>query len=228
MNNIWKYVPCFFLASGLAGAEQYVLSTDFHVYQPATFKATLNGRPVALHRNADGSLDVTSYVKVGKNTLLVEWTPDKNKNSFSKSVLTLGAGTNGKWRTLYKREVGVGMSAGQATFVFMGQPSGGLKPGKVVAFGDFHTYQPAEFEVKLNGDVVASMNSDGNTDLTPFLKVGKNVVTVSFKPGANKNQFSSSVLTVGQQVGGKWNSVVKVAVGAVDKHAGSVTFPIYR
>ena len=120
------------------------------------------------------------------------------------------------------------MSARKATFVFMGQPTGGIKAGNIVVSADFHPDQPAEFEVKLNGDVVASMNSDGNTDLTPFLRAGKNVVTVSYSPGANKNKFSSSVLTIGQQMGEKWNSLVKVGVGAPDTRSGSVTFPLYR
>ena len=88
MNHAWKCAAVL-LACSSAGAEQYILSTDFHPDQPATFRATLNGQSVALHRNADGNLTVTPYVKAGKNTLLGEWTAGKNQNSFSKSVMTL-------------------------------------------------------------------------------------------------------------------------------------------
>ncbi|MVN88800.1 hypothetical protein GO986_18840 [Deinococcus sp. HMF7620] len=212
----------------VAWAEQYVLSTDFGLYQPATLKATLNGVQVALHHNANGSLDVTSLVKKGKNTLTVEWMPGKNTNSFNKSSLTFGARNGSQWKTLLNRVVQKGTAAGSTSFVFMGNPSAAPKPGKIVVSGKFSQSQPAEFEVALNGEVVASMNTDGNTDLTPFLKAGKNVVTVKYTPGKNTNSYAVSTLTVGQQVGDKWNSLLKWGLGHADTKPGSFTFPLYR
>ena len=86
------------LAGVSVQAEQYVIATQFDTYQPATLKATLNGKATTLHHNADGSLDVTPFVKKGKNTLQLEWTPGKNGNTYAKSTLTLGAGTQGQWK----------------------------------------------------------------------------------------------------------------------------------
>lgn len=217
------------LALASAGhAEQYVLSTEFNVNQPAAFRATLNGRTVMLHRNANGSLDITPWVKKGKNTLVVEATPGKNTNRFSKSVLTLGAGQNSKWRTLFKKEVGRDTLSRKDTFVFMGHPSAGARPGKVSLSSTFNSNQPVAFEVVLNGETISSMESKGNVDLTPFLKSGKNTVTVRYEPGKNTNQFSKSVLTLGQQLGTKWNSLLKLGIGKPDAKPGSVTFALYR
>lgn len=216
------------LLSGSAAAEQYVITTDFNDFQPAQFKVILNGQPLLLYRNIEGNADITPWVKAGKNTLVVEVAPGTNANQFSKSVLTLGAGAEGKWRTLYKKVVGKGTSAGQSTFVFMAQPSPAARLGKVSLFGKFNTYQPVTFEVLLNGETISTMDASGNFDLTPFLKSGKNVLTVKYTPGKNQNQFSFSTLTVGQQVGDKWNSLMKLAIGKPDTKPGSVTFPIYR
>lgn len=131
--------------AGFASAEQYVITTKFNNFQPAQFLVSLNGKTLLLHRNADGNADITPWAKTGKNTLLVEVTPGKNSNQFSKSVLTLGAGAEGKWHTLYKKEVGKNTQAGKSTFVFMAKPSSGQKPGNVNLFGKFNSFQPVDF-----------------------------------------------------------------------------------
>lgn len=64
--------------------------------------------------------------------------------------------------------------------------------------------------------------------MTPFLKSGKNVMTVNYTPGKNENQFSHSTLTVGQQVGEQWSSLMKLGIGLPDPKPGSVTFILYR
>lgn len=216
------------LLGGSAAAERYVIKADMHLYQPTVFRVLLNGQPIILYKNIDAEADITRFVKAGKNTLVVEFTPGKNSNMFSKSTLTLGAGENGKWRTLFKKEVNEDTTAaGKSTFVFMAKPDS-VKAGKVSLFGKFHPYQPTEFEILLNGESINTMNSDGNYDITPFLKSGKNDITVKYKPGKNSNLFSQSVLTVGQQMNDKWASLLKLAVGEVDTKAGSVTLPIYR
>ncbi|UQN09341.1 hypothetical protein [Deinococcus sp. QL22] len=211
-----------------AQAEQYVISTDFHPSQPATFRVSLNGQTLLLHRAADGNMDITPWVKTGKNTLTVDVDPGKNENRFSKSTLTLGAGQDGKWRTLFKKDSDVHTKAGISTFVFMAKPSTTAKPGKVSLFGKFHPSQPVQFDIALNGESVSSLDSDGNFDLTPFLKAGKNVVVVKFGASQTKNRFSQSTLTIGEQVGNKWVSLFKWGVGHWDTQAGSVIFPIYR
>lgn len=100
-------------------AEQYVITTQFDTYQPATLKATLNGKAIALHHNADGSLDVTPFVKKGKNTLQLECTPGQNGTTYAKSTLTLGPGTQGQWKTLYNRVLNQKSVAGKANFVLV-------------------------------------------------------------------------------------------------------------
>ncbi|MBZ9753613.1 hypothetical protein K7W42_22580 [Deinococcus sp. HMF7604] len=214
--------------TAVAHAEQYVIATDFHPSQPATFRVALNGQTLLLHRAADGNVDITPWVKAGQNTLTVNVDPGKNENRFSKSTLTLGAGQNGQWRTLFKKDSDVYTKAGTSTFTFIGKPSGAGKLGKVSLFGKFHPSQPAQFDVALNGESVSTLSSDGNFDLTPFLKPGKNVVVVKYTASQTKNQFSQSTLTIGQQVGSKWVSLLKWGVGHWDTKAGSVTFPIYR
>lgn len=211
-----------------AQAEQYVISTKFNRLQPAQYRVTLNGRTLLLHRNADGSADITPWVTKGKNTLKVEVLPGQNRSRFSESVLTLGARNGERWRTLYKKAVTRDTRPGTATFVFVGDPSGSAEPGQVVLSGKFNRLQPVGFEIDLNGETVSTMDSDGNVDLTPFLNPGKNVVTVRYAPGENKSSFSQSNLTIGQQVGGTWVSLLKWGVGAWDTRGGSTTFPIYR
>lgn len=224
----FHFIGLALLTCAVAHAEQYVIATDFHPSQPATFQVTLNGQVLLLHRAADGNIDITPWVKEGKNTLSVKVDPGKNENRFSKSTLTLGAGQNGKWRTLFKKESDVYTKAGTSTFVFMGKPSAAAKPGKVSLFGKFHPSQPAQFDIALNGESVSTLSSDGNFDLTPFLKPGKNTVVVKYTASQTKNRFSQSTLTIGQQVGSKWVSLFKWGVGHWDTKAGSVTFPIYR
>lgn len=220
----WSAALGLSLAWTTARAEQYIVKTNFHSYQPALFRVSVNGQPAALHANANGSLNITPLLRPGKNTLTVAWTPGKNLNPFSRSVLTLGAGQDGRWRTLFKREVGNNTGPGSVTYAFLARPTAAARPGRVVVFGKFHAYQPTQFEVSLNGELVASMNSDGNTDITPFLKRGDNTLSIRYVPGKNSNRFSQSVLTVGQQVGKQWNSVVKWAVGAAEQQPGEVTF----
>lgn len=224
------WIACVLLltCASVAHAEQYVVSTDFHPSQPATFRVSLNGQTLLLHRAADGNMDITPWVKSGKNTLTVNVDPGKNENRFSKSTLTLGAGQDGKWRTLFKKDSDVNTKAGTSTFVFLAKPSSTARPGKVSLFGKFHPSQPVQFDIALNGEGISSLDSDGNFDLTPFLKPGKNVVTVKYGASQTKNQFSQSNLTIGQQVGNKWVSLFNWGVGHWDTQAGSVTFPIYR
>jgi len=68
-------------------------------------------------------LDVTPFVKKGKNTLQLECTPGKNGNTHAKSTPTLGAGTQGQWKTLYNRVIDQKSVAGKANFVFVGTPT---------------------------------------------------------------------------------------------------------
>ena len=213
---------------GSARAEQVVLTSTFNSFQPATFRASLNGRPVALHHVASASLDITHLVRPGRNTLTLEYAAGPNRNRYATSTFTLGGGQGGKWRTLFKRAVGVDdRRPGRATFVFMGKPDTVGQVTASNAVGQFNSFQPANFEVRLDGEVVATMNSSGNADLTGLLHPGKNVLTIRYEPGANQNIYSVSTLTIGERVGQKWNSVVKWSVGKGDK-AGQVSFALYR
>lgn len=229
-----------------------MLASDFHVDQPTSFRIALNGRPVALHHNVDGGLEITALISTSKNT-----------NEFSESVVTLGTGSGNTGRTLYlsawRRAEGhplrrrsppcpskfarwarsdrrpffdTRLISGRWTRATHWEkppsPFGPHQRIRVIAFGDFRPSQPADFEVILDGEAVATVNSKGNTDLTPFLKPGKNVATVTYVLGKNTNEFSFSSLTAGPQVVEKWNSVVKWGVGKADLKAGAFTFPIYR
>ncbi|AZI42127.1 hypothetical protein EHF33_04685 [Deinococcus psychrotolerans] len=216
------------LLSAPAQATQYVVKTTYNSSQPNLFRLSLNGRTVTLINNDSSTVDLTPLVKAGKNTLTIESTPGKNTNQFSKSELTLGAGENGKWRTLYKQEVGKGSTAGRTEYAFVATPDSSPKAGPVSVSAKFNSNQLAEFKVTLNGQAVTTLTANGNADLTPFLKPGKNLLTVKYKRGKNKNQFSQSVLTVGQQYGDQWNPLVKWAVGVSDPASGSFTFPIYH
>ncbi|MGY2894093.1 hypothetical protein [Deinococcus sp. UYEF24] len=218
---------CTVLVSTGASAEHYNVTAKFEPFQPAEFRVSINGRPVALMHNINSSLDITSLLQKGKNTVVVTSVPGKSVNRFSKSTLTIGAGAEGKFKTLFNREVGPDSKAGSVTYTFVADPSENLKAGKVSLIGKFHPFQPAEFQVSLNGESVTTINSDGNSDLTALLKPGKNLLTVKYTAGKNTNNFSQSVLTVGEQRGEKWNSVVKWAVGKGDT-TGSFSFPIYR
>lgn len=216
------------LLSAPAQATQYVIKTTHHSSQPNLFRLSLNGRTVTLINNNSSTVDLTPLVRPGKNTLIIESTPGKNTNQFSKSALTLGAGENGKWRTLYKQEVGKGSTAGRTEYAFVATPDPSPKAGPVSVSAKFNSSQPAEFKVTLNGQAITTLIASGNADLTPFLKPGKNLLTVKYKRGKNENQFSQSVLTVGQQYGDDWNTLVKWAVGVSDPANSSFTFPIYR
>lgn len=211
-----------------ATATKYVVKTTYDRFQPSTYRVSLNGRAVTLLNNVNGSVDLTSMVKKGKNTLTVETTPGKNTSSYSKNVLTLGAGENGKWRTLYTVEVVKGSGAGRTTHTFMATPDPSQKPGQVSVSAEIDRAQPAEFKVTLNGEVITTLKGDGNTDLTPLLKPGKNLLTVNFKRGRSTSGYAQSVLTVGQQYGSQWSPLVKWSLGATDPASGSFTFPIYR
>lgn len=216
------------LLSASAQATQYVVKMTDARFQPNMFRLSLNGRTVALTNNESSSVNLTPLVKTGKNTLTIDSTPGKNTNAFIKSVLTLGAGENGKWRTLYKQEVGKGSKAGRTEYAFVAAPDPSPKAGPVSVSAKFNSFQPAEFKVTLNGQAITTLTANGNADLTPFLKPGKNLLTVKYKRGKNENAYSLSVLTVGQQYGDQWNPLVKWAVGVSDPVSGSFTFPIYR
>lgn len=213
---------------GLASAERYIVKTDFEHGQPALFRASLNGQTITLHRDAAGQVDVTRFVKPGKNSLVVEVTPGSNTNGFEKSIFTLGAGNGNKWRTLYNFEVNRETRPGQMKFTFMAQPDKVSPPGKVSVFGKFSSMQPVQFTVSLNGETISTMNSNGNLDITSFLKKGKNLVNIKYVPGKNTNGFVGSTLTIGEQQGSTWNNVFNFAVNKRDKSPGTVSFPIYR
>lgn len=213
-----------------AAAEQYVIKSVFAHIQPAQFRVILNGQVIALHRDHDGVADITRYVKPGKNSLTLDVAPGTNTAEFdsSKSTLTLGAGTGSKWRTLFKYEVGRDTRAGRVNFAFIGRPSQAAKAGKISLSTNIMAAQPVQFEIALNGETISTMNSDGNMDLTPFLKKGKNVLSVKYIPGKNTNGSTRSTLTIGERKVTGWSSLFKFAVGERDKKSGTVTFPIYR
>lgn len=217
----------FFLCCSSAVAERYVITTENNLNQPTTFQVSINGKTAALIHNAKGSLDITALLKKGKNTLTVTTTPGKNTNMFAKSVLTVGTGSAGRWKTLYTRQVNKDSRPGTYTHTFVANPDVAAKVNQVNLVGDFSTFQPVEFAVKLNGETITTLDSNGNTDLTGLLRPGKNVLTVTYTVGKNTNQFGQSVLTVGEQRGTQWNSVVKWAVGKSDT-SGTFSFPIYR
>ncbi|TSA81440.1 hypothetical protein FNU79_15020 [Deinococcus detaillensis] len=152
-------------------------------FQPNMFRLSLNGRTVALTNNESSSVNLTPLVKAGKNTLIIDSTPGENTDAYTNVVLTLGAGENGKWRTLYKQEVGQGSTAGRTEYAFVATPDPSPKAGPVSVSAKFKSFQPAEFKVTLNGQAITTLTANGSAELTPFLKPGKNLLTVKYKRG---------------------------------------------
>lgn len=73
---------------------------------------------------------------------------------------------------------------------------------------DFHPFAPGEYDVSINGTPVGSFNSDGNQDITSFMKKGANKLEITWKKSAEpRNRYSVSKLTIGVQRDGKWNTV---------------------
>ncbi len=81
----WMAYVVFLACATAANAEQYVVSTDFHTSQPATFRVSLNGQTLLLHRAANGNMDITPWVKTGKNTLTVDVILEKTRTSSPKA-----------------------------------------------------------------------------------------------------------------------------------------------
>lgn len=74
-----------------------------------------------------------------------------------------------------------------------------------------HPMAPAEFTLKINGEVVGSYDDDAQVDISDRLKKGKNTIIVNWKAaGKFTNQFAKSILTIGSQRNGKWSTVVTV------------------
>ena len=224
------------LTAGKAAAERYVVETNFHPLQPAQFTVRLNGQQLLLHRHAnssEGEADITRFVKPGKNTLEVDVVAGKNMgNAASVSFLRLRAGDVGHWRPLLKEEVGPGTPSGKRTLTFTAQPSKAAAPGTVFVKLSYNIYRPAEFDVLLGGKKLATLTRLNNhsLNLTPLLRPGKNVLTVRVRPlPAQRDKTNgSTVLTVGEQQGPLWNSLLKYGLGRDDDQPVTFTFPIYR
>ncbi len=84
---------------------------------------------------------------------------------------------------------------------------------------------PAEFTLKINGEVVGSYSDDAQVDVTDRLKPGKNTFVVVWKASAPiKNQFASSSLTIGVYRNGRWSTAMNVAAKkALPKGTRTVT-----
>ncbi|RYG49113.1 hypothetical protein EON79_02425 [bacterium] len=82
--------------------EKYVVKVSPNIFIPAEFTLKINGEEVGNY-DSDSNIDITEYIKAGKNTFTVKYAPTgPYTNSMAKTILTIGVNRNGKWSTVMK------------------------------------------------------------------------------------------------------------------------------
>ncbi|MBC8140398.1 MAG: hypothetical protein H7Y38_03040 [Armatimonadetes bacterium] len=70
--------------------------------------------------------------------------------------------------------------------------------------------QPGRFTLVLNGAVIGDYDSDGQQNITAFVKPGKNTGEIRYQRDPDARRFGSSVITVGY--GKKWNTIANAEI----------------
>jgi hypothetical protein len=138
--------------------------------------------------------EVRRSTKAGESTTTIQTTPELASSSDQASATSASVGTVGDSPTPIAATPAAPIPAALAEQYSL----------KI----DFHPFAPGEYNVTINGTLVGSFNSDGNQDITPFLKKGPNKVEIAWKKTAEpRDRYSVSKLTIGVQRDGKWNTV---------------------
>ncbi len=190
--------------------EEYNLKLDMTYSSPkSTFTVFINDFQIGIY-SKDVSLDVTPFIKTGKNEVKI--TSDVEKNNYGLKM-TLGSLRWGKWATVISHSRN---KAGSDTAVYKLNIPDFTKINNPVLSETYilktmMTYgsQKSIFEVFINDIQLGTFNDTTSVDITGYLKPGKNNIKV--KSNIERNLISDITLTAGTDKNGKWNTLINHA-----------------
>jgi len=206
---------------------QYTLKTESTLYCDylCHFDIRINDVQVGVI-STDTQIDVTRYVKPGRNTVTVS--SDFPRPPKTQLKLTLGVSEGGRWKTLVNHAVAEqGKSTKTYTIMAAGSattPQAADRPSETYVLKTYHLYAgKTEFTVFINGVQVGTFNATTSIDVTDFLKKGRNEARIASKVDPRMSWYGT--VTIGVERGGKWATVVNHRVEK-DSPSGSKTYTI--
>ena len=190
--------------------EEYNLKIAMVYGSPkSTFTVFINGFQMGIY-SRDVSLDVTPFIRTGKNEVKI--ISDVEKNNYGIKMI-LGSLRWGKWATVISHSRN---TAGKDTALYKLNIPDFTKINNPVLSEtyilktnmDFGTYstQTSTFEVFINDIQLGIFNDSTSVEINNYLKPGKNSIKV--KSNIEKNLMSDITLTVGTDKNGKWNTLI--------------------
>lgn len=206
---------------------QYTLKTESTLYCDflCHFDIRINDIQVGVI-STDTQIDVTRYVKPGRNTVTVS--SDFPRPPQTQLKLTLGVTEGGRWKTLVNHAVAEqGKSTKTYTIIAGGSASSTQapdRPSESYVLKTYHLYAgKTEFTVFINGVQVGTFNATTSIEITDFLKKGINQVKIISKVDPKMGWYGT--VTIGVNRGGKWATMVSHRVEK-DSPSGSKTYTI--
>ncbi|MCD4782325.1 MAG: hypothetical protein K8T10_00695 [Candidatus Eremiobacteraeota bacterium] len=186
---------------------QYVMkiSCDSGMLGLWTIWLHINDKLVGVY-NGWGSVDVSNYLKPGKNIVKVS---GKWKKETYPVKLTIGGHTGKKWRTVVNF---ANRKPGKIAkkFSFDARPLGGEDSSSfennhiLKVSADSDTLGKWEMEISINGETIQTLTAPTSIEINDFMKKGKNTLVIK---GKWTKDTSPVKLTIGARKGKKWRTL---------------------
>ena len=198
---------------------QYVMkiSSDSGMLGLWTIQLLINDRLVGVY-NSWGSVDVTDYLKPGKNVVKIagKW----QKETYPVK-LTIGGKTDEKWRTVVnfanRKPGNIARTFSFDARGLNGEASGTFLNNHILKLNaDSDTLGKWEMEIIINGETIQTLTAPTSIEINDFIKQGKNNLVIKGKWTKNTGPVK---LTIGAKKSNKWTTLVNF----VRKEKGSFT-----
>jgi len=187
---------------------QYVMkiSCDSGMLSLWTIWLYINDKLVGVY-NGWGSVDVTNYLKPGKNVVKVS---GKWKKKTYPVKLTIGGKTGKKWRTVVNF---VNTKPGNVVKKFSfdarqlsgGESSSFMNNHIMKVSADSGTLGKWEMEIIINGESIQTLTAPSSIEINDFIKKGKNTLVIK---GKWTKDTSPVKLTIGARKVKKWKTLI--------------------